>query len=358
MPNVPSSCRPFFVLALLSGPAVPGTALGQEASALSARSFWDEAQALARACHTNGKMRKGCDWASICPKFLEGYKRSPEKSRLMRVAQCYRDAGKHATAWGLYEQYASPLRASIRALNTEHKTDDDDRRLAENLARDAQNELKPIESAANAEKALCSFVSMSVPVEVASIPGLKISLDGLPMTRATWNGEHPVDGGTHQVLAEAPGRDAWHQTFHLGDNSDRIAISVPVLQLRQPPPLGGYERPWGVYEWTGLASGAGGLAALGASAYFLWGALSRKKESETDCTGDYCGPRGLILRDEAVARGSVATGFAAPGLAMLATGAVLFIWGRVRPAREQPTHVGLDISIEHQQGFVNVERRF
>jgi len=67
-----------------------------------------------------------------------------------------------------------------------------------------------------------------------------------------------------------------------------------------------------------------GLIGLGVGGIVALGAKSRYGEASSHCTGQFCDPTGLDIRDEARSRGTVATVIGGIGLAAMAAGAVLF----------------------------------
>jgi hypothetical protein len=81
------------------------------------------------------------------------------------------------------------------------------------------------------------------------------------------------------------------------------------------------------------------VLTLGAGAYFLSEALSKKERSNQDCTGNACGPEGHSLRNEARRDGRWATGFAIGGGSLVAAGTVLFFVGRNRASHRPPVAV-------------------
>jgi hypothetical protein len=121
-------------------------------------------------------------------------------------------------------------------------------------------------------------------------------------------------------------------------NGPTQKLTLPV----GPPPKGGWKRPWGAAEWSGIGVGLGGLTALGVGGYFALQATAKDSESHDDCSNDYCGPRGLAVRNHALRLGDAATIFSVGGAALVAAGSLTFAIGRLRG--ESPDEMQIEIS--------------
>jgi hypothetical protein len=74
-------------------------------------------------------------------------------------------------------------------------------------------------------------------------PGLTVERDGVAVPSAAWNEPTPVDPGTHEIRAEAPGYHSWTTSISLSPQDQTKTVDVPELRPIQGSP-------------TAIASGA------------------------------------------------------------------------------------------------------
>jgi hypothetical protein len=129
-----------------------------------------------------------------------------------------------------------------------------------------------------------------------------------------WGSAVPVDPGTYQVTAKAPGKKTWMQAVEVGSNGARVGVTVPVLEndpvvpapvpaIAATPPGGPVPSDtyrstappagstWSSQRTIGFVVGGVGLVALGVGTVF--GLMSNAKLSERDdiCpSGVHCTP--------------------------------------------------------------------
>ena len=106
---------------------------------------------------------------------------------------------------------------------------------------------------------------------------------------------------------------------HIGDEADRGQGAHDPD--RPPARILHRGSGWGALEWTGVGLAGAGAVSLAVGGYFLSAALGNKSESEDDCEGNLCGPRGYERREQAVSEGNTATILGIAGGALLAGGA-------------------------------------
>jgi len=131
------------------------------------------------------------------------------------------------------------------------------------------------------------YVVLKVSNEIKSAPGLKITVDGIPVPDAELNSEVFRPGSTHEVVVSATGRkDLRLQAL---PNKQPVVITLGIVAAEPttaPPPQAPPEAPssgawgWGWQKWTGvgmMAVGVGGVA------YTLIGVLDyTSKQSSLD----------------------------------------------------------------------------
>jgi hypothetical protein len=61
-------------------------------------------------------------------------------------------------------------------------------------------------------------------------PQLTLELDGAVLGRAVVGAPMPIDPGSHQVRASAPGKKPWQQTIEIGAVADQKTLTIPLLE--------------------------------------------------------------------------------------------------------------------------------
>jgi len=123
----------------------------------------------------------------------------------LELAKCHSGAGRLASAW---RQYVLAEKLAIAAR--------DDR------AYEARTEAKRLERK-------LATITIVVPDSVRSIAGLSITWDGVEQGPDGWGTPVPVDMGTHDLEANAPGRQSWKYEVKIMANGRPYVESVPML---------------------------------------------------------------------------------------------------------------------------------
>lgn len=147
-----------------------------------------------------------------------------------------------------------------------------------------------------------NYVVLDVSNEVKSAPGLKITVDGVPVPEAQLNGEVFRPTTTHEVVVSANGRrDVRLQAIR---NRQPVTITLGPLVGEPdtsttpppPPPAETSSGGWGWQKWTGvgmMAVGAGGVAytLIGVFSYLgkQSGRLDTAQMFQANCTGPSTG---------------------------------------------------------------------
>jgi hypothetical protein len=299
----------------------PGSALAQAPAdpqrALTAQALYEQA---------TSEMDAGA-YAAACPKLEEVTRLIPDGlGAKLTLAQCYEEVGRLASAWAQYalvEALASQAGQAARAQSSAEK--------------------------AAALKPQLAQLTVQVPSEVRAIPGLAITGDGVPVGEPQWGMPLPVDKGVHSLVATAPGRRPWTETFTVPEDGASITIVIkpPPVAERAPAPARRQEEGNSAPVSSGsapsslqrpLAIGAIGVGAVGVVAGAILGglAISTFNESNADnhCGKDnHCDDTGLALRHKAVTLGDGSTGAFIAGAAVLAGGVVLLA---TAPSQKSP----------------------
>jgi hypothetical protein len=301
--------RPAAALLLCSTTCFAGPALAQSTTETEAQRLFDEGLALMRAGN----------YGEACPKLLKSVEMSPGMGAKYRLAECYEAAGKTASAHALFEQVADEAKKAGRA----------DR---EQQAREHAEALRP----------KLPRLTVKVGAAVASLPGVEITRDGVPLDRTLWDRAFPLDPGEHLVGATAPGKAPFRQrvllqpagaiTVDLSALPDAAAAADPVAP-GAPVAAPSAERPtasrgWPAQRIAALVVGGAGVAGVVLGGVFGAMAKSKWDEALTGCRGPEgtrCSDTAIGLGDDAATQATVSTvGFVAGGV-LVAGGVVLWL---------------------------------
>jgi len=177
------------------------------------------AGAQAETLFRQGKdlMAKG-KYADACAAFDASQKLAPAVSTLLNQAACREKNNQLATAWGLFLEAERQTRGA---------TDEHSRQFHQVAA----------SKAAKLEPRL-STLTISVAPD-SQVGGLQITRGGEPVDPGAWNKALPVDGGSYEITASAPGNTDWSSTITVGPEHDVRTIDIPKLKaaVLEPPKL-------------------------------------------------------------------------------------------------------------------------
>jgi hypothetical protein len=183
------------------------------------------------------------------------------------------------------------------------------------------------------------------------IEGLEITRDGEEVDPAVWNQRVPVDPGTHDIKAKAPGRATWKEQVEIG-KSDEV-VEVPMLEevatetdeKSQPEkkkpkkkdkeakkkPVERETQVGRRYTAATVTFAVIASGGLGVGTFFGLRARSRASDADSICPTQSClDPTALDLNQQArSAAVSANIGFAVGGVAALGT-LILLVKGRAR----------------------------
>jgi hypothetical protein len=292
-----------------------------------------ESKAAAEALFDEGKkaMATG-DYAVACQKFEQSDTLDPAIGTELNLGACYEKLGRTASAWATFRRAAAMAKAKKQP----------DR---EKLARKRAEELE----------ANLARLTIVVP-DAVRVPGLVVTRNGSEVSSELYGQPVPLDPGTLNIQAKAPGKQAFSTTVELAAKASQsvtipelaadaaaVAPAVesepqppPVVTPANPPPADPYEPPpdsdaaasSGSGQRTlGLVIGGVGVVGLAVGGVFALRAQSKNDDSKNECSPNdenQCTARGVELRDEARSSGNVATIAGGLGLAALIGGTVLY----------------------------------
>lgn len=289
--------------------SAPKTVLAQTpAQKAAAQVLFEEARSL---------VKQG-NWEDACPKFAESQKLDPAGGTLLNLANCYEKVGKTASAWILFVEAEADARRGGR------------KRRAEEAKRRSEA-LKP----------KLSTLRIDVPERV---PGLLVKRGDEEVSAVQWGSSVPVDPGTHEITASAPGKKPWSETIEVLADAHEAVITVPALEDAPPEPAPkpkpdpgkdrGTEPPPdeasdGMVQWVlGWVTLSLGVGAAGAGTALKFVALDKDDQSLDHCLPDdptQCDAEGVDLRDEARTMELISIIGWAVGGAAIATGVILLV---------------------------------
>lgn len=282
-----------------------------------------EAKAAAEALFDEGrKLRADGKFLEAAEKFEQSQKLDPGIGTLLRLADCYEQAGKLASAWANFRQAASMAEARSEARRAE-------------LAEERAEALEPRLSRLTLELGDDAFLD-----------GLTIRRNDNAIDISTVGVAIPLDSGMYVIVVDAPGHRPWSKTVDLtAEGTDEVVV-VPDLEPEAeapvpptpvvspapvpPPPV---PEPEPVTSstvhpgnWIALGLGAGALIATGVGIGLVVDALSLDGEADDFCDGTVCSdPRGQQLSDEARVQANGATAAFVVAGALAAGGLVTFL---------------------------------
>lgn len=262
--------------------------------------------------------------AAACPKLQESQRLDPGVGTLLYLADCYKQVGKTASAWGTFREAA----------------------YAANAAGQKDREELATKEAAALEAVLSKLV---ISVEKPDTPDMKVLRDGQEVGRALWDSPVPVDPGKSVISAEAPGMTSWQQDVEIpagaGSTTIRVPALVPAPVAPTPPPAapapaavapppappppvergggGGVQRGLG---WLGVGLGAAGLVGGGVIAAI---AKANYESSRDGCRKQdndrLCSPTAIHDGEDAQTLATVASVTTGVGAALLVGGIVMIV---------------------------------
>ncbi len=294
--------RPAYAAALaVASTLTPRPGLAQ--SSVSAQALFDEGRAAMDAGN----------FAAACPKLAESQRLDPGGGTLMHLALCYEKLGKTASAWATFNETVSVAKRDRR----------DDR-------------LKVAEEHLSLLTPKLVKLRLVVSAELRRTPGLVVRRGGEPAGQAEWGSAVPVDPGSIEVVASAPGKTAVVRTVEATQPGQTVDVELGALADAEPNPSTAAPSPTGPGR-DGATSGSAlptialvvtgvGVVGLGVGGYFGLQSMSKKSEADDHCEGAACRDQaGVDLRHDARSAGTLSTVAFAVGGVTTAAGVVLYL---------------------------------
>jgi tetratricopeptide (TPR) repeat protein len=278
-------------------------------------------QAAAEQLFLQGRtlMEQG-DFDQACRAFEASHKLDPALGTLLNLALCNEEQGKVASAWARYREAAD-----LAGREGQAKREAAARERAQAL----QGELPRL------------------LIKVAAqgrVPGLVIEREGSAVDASLLGQAVYVDPGAHRIVARAPGYTQWATEIRV-EKGEQASVEIPVLQPGDteasgrdavargkagPGDDGGASRQaGGTRRIVGLGVAGAGVAAMAAGLGFGWSAKSMWDDAFSSglCDADAltCTAAGQKQTDRARSRALVSNILVGAGVALAATGVVLYV---------------------------------
>jgi len=279
----------------------------------------DADRALAESLFESGrKLMAEKKYAEACPKLAESFRLDPTTGTLLNLAVCHRDEGRIASAWAEFKDAAALARRDGRA----------DR---EQFAQEQVSALEP------------RLPRLTISVSGES-EGLSVSRDGAALGKPAWGVPIAVDPGNHAIAATAPGRRKWETTVAIAERENKT-VTVPALEAdphagtagetsaqpstqatagaadQGPAPAPGVNKGKRTASYVAFGVGAVGL---GVGAIFGIDAMSKKSDSDDNCTPG-CNQDGVDLAEDARTSARISTVGFGVGLVGIGVGTWLLL---------------------------------
>ena len=311
------------------GAAVAGFALTC-ALATIAHADTSTDRVVARSLFEQGReLMAAGNLAEACPKLAESQRLDPAGGTLLNLAACHQKEGRTATAWSEFNDALALAKHDARADRAK-------------VAEERIAQLTPILSRLT--------IRMTKGVEVT---GLVAKLDGVVVGAAVLGTALPVDPGTHEIEAGAPGKRRWTTKVELGRSSDNKTVDIPALEDSSSAPVPATSRistpvpsdttsasptatatsappsqPSTSKRTVGFIVGGVGIAALGVGTVFGLRALSKWSDAKSHCpSSDACEPDAASLKDSATSAAWISDIGLGLGVVGLAVGTYLVVTG-------------------------------
>lgn len=249
-----------------------------------------------------------------CPKLAESQRLDPGTGTLLNLAACHEKEGKLASAWAEYNDAA--------VLAQRDGRDDRVQYCKEHLAA--------------IEPKLARLTINVAPG--AAVPGFEVKLDDTVVGGPSLGIALPVDPGSHQISARAPGKRPWQASLTIRTGPSQEAVTIqpladapeaaePVNNPAPPPPPRAEGGSSGnTQRVIAYALGGAGIIAVGVGTAFGLTAISKNNESnDKGCFGNQCTAPSASLRNDARSAGTISTVAFALGGAALAGGVTLLL---------------------------------
>jgi Tetratricopeptide repeat len=247
-------------------------------------------------------------YSRACPKFEAAFKILPDHIRTgLTLAECLDKLGQPAGALKVLE--------AVKALA---EAKGDTKKLAE------------IETIMADVDSRVPRLTLSIPNDIATMPGFAVTRDAIPVPRGLWGTAIPLESGKHEIEATAVDRPTWQKEVELRVGDRVTTVVEPIWEKPKPTVIvvPGQEGPnrLRVAGIVGIGLGAAGLVTWG----ILGGiALAKHNAAQGHCNAqNMCDAAGFTQRTDAISLGNGATVALVAGGLFTAAGVSLVLIAR------------------------------
>jgi hypothetical protein len=151
--------------------------------------------------------------AEACEKLAESYRLEASGGTILYLGACHKAEGKGLIAW-------SALQEAVRLAQLDARSD------RESAAMKLIDELK----------AEYPKISLELDAATASISGLELNIDGVPILQEHWSAGVPVNPGAHTVVVSARGYRSEQKTVKVDSVTTTHVVHVPKLRADSEAP--------------------------------------------------------------------------------------------------------------------------
>ncbi len=168
----------------------------------------------AESLFTSGReLMQAGKYQEACEKFESSRRLEPALGTTLNLANCYEKLGRTASAWAEFKSAA----AEAQRLN------------------DSARKATALERAAALEPKLSRLWLQ------ADDPSVSVSRNGVPVNAGVLGNAIPVDPGSHELEASAPGKVTWKDTVDVKGEGATVEVRIPPLAdsgdgATSPPP--------------------------------------------------------------------------------------------------------------------------
>jgi serine/threonine-protein kinase len=270
------------------------------------------------------KLLKEGELDKACAKFDASQKLDAAVGTLLYLGDCYEKTSKTASAWATF----------VEAASLAERTNDKRKKLAD------------VRVAALAPQVSKLTINVASGNEGS---GIKLRRNGVEVSEASWGTPLPLDAGSYQIEASAPGKETFSKQVEIKDGGDAMVLDVPTLadatgagpepggngappepQPPKPPTSDAEDSAGGSTALMATGFALGGLGLVGFGVGTAFGLMAKSKNDESlepqNCrTPEFCTQAGLDLRDDARGKAAVSTGMFIAGGVLLAGGVVMIV---------------------------------
>ncbi len=253
------------------------------------------------------KMTETGMFKEACPLFAASLRLDSGIGTLLYLADCQEQVGQTASAWAGFKE----------AVDLAKRKNQPDR---EKIARERAAKLEP----------KLSMLKIDVDEKTRAL-GVTVKRNGVVVADAIWGSYLPVDPGTQELEASAPGYETWKSTTEVPVGPARTEATIPALTQSHlpgptPVPVGGGSSGFAM-RIAGISLGGAGVVGLAIGTGFGVDAMGSYSDARDTCVNDdptRCTPAGVELQRSASTSALVSTVAFSVGATALVGGALLF----------------------------------